>query len=80
MSRSLIPCWKPKYSLNGGDNITTMYVLTAVLGYKPPAPEAVIPSTPKQSYMQIKSNNPNFNSGPNIGGWSKITSLSLSRK
>jgi hypothetical protein len=37
------------------------------LGYKPPAPEAVIHQHIKQSYMQIKSNNPNFDSGPIIG-------------
>jgi len=29
----------------------------------------------KQSYMQIKSNNPNFDSGPNIGGWSHSVTL-----
>jgi transposase InsO family protein len=41
------------------------------LGYKPPAPEAVIPSPLKTMfYMQIKSNCPNFDSGSNIGGWS----------
>ena len=28
--------------------------------------------------MQIKSNNPNFDSGPNIGGWSLINTQALS--
>jgi len=49
-----------------------MYDRTAVLDTNHRPLRWSFHQNPKESYMQIKSNNANFDRGPNIGAWSIV--------